>query len=193
MRKFQFNKDSSISSKKEGVLSSLTDELKAIEPEEVMNNIHHLLTEISYSCRSSVDNPHPYLVNLESACKNIGALVICLPSLIKGDKVGAILKNPEVILQLPNIDVRNMGVHAATILEAGKLYLGTHREEISNTDIARQMFSLLGQVISNNSDKGVIERTAKAFAREANDALHKLVDLTKKEETDVNNNENKPQ
>lgn len=161
---------------KPSATKSIVPELGSINPEDIFGNLHDLLNEIAYSCRQSIDEPHPNLVHLEQACKNLGALAKCAPLLMKGDKMGAILSDPEVLLHLPNIDVRQITFHANTLMEAAKLYLGTSDESLSNSDVARQFLTLMHQIVSPSDDRGVIERTGKAFARTVNDSLHKYFD-----------------
>lgn len=175
MREFSFKKAAAASSNSKA--GNLMDELTSLNPEDLANNLHGLLNEIQYSCKSSIDKVHPNLAYLSDACKNIGAIVICLPLLTKNNKMASILSNPDMLTHLPNIDVRQSAFHFNTLIEAGKLYLGTNDEKVSNSDIAKQLFSLLGQILSNSDEKGVIERTGKMFARNVNDQLHILFPL----------------
>lgn len=151
----------------------ILEEIKSITPDDIFANFHDILMEISYSCNNSIDEPHANLIHLDAACKNLAALAKCAPLLLKEDKVGAILSNPEVLLHVPNIDVRQINFHVNTIVEAAKLYLGTSDEKISNSDVAKQFLTLMHQITSPSAERGVIERTGKAFARSVNDSLHK--------------------
>lgn len=176
MRNFSYKKPTS-SRQNPSASNAIMDEIAALNPEEIAHNIHYFMNEVQYSCKSSVESVHPNLVYLSDACKNVGAIVMCLPLLTRDNKMASILSNPEMITHLPNIDPRNVALHFNTIVEAAKIYLGTHDEKISNSDIAKQMFSLLGQLLSQNEDKGVLERTGKLFARTVNDQLHIIFPL----------------
>lgn len=177
MNKFSFGKSVEKAGAPSGTIEALKKEFGDINPHDVIGNVRTLIDEIDYSCQSSVDNPHPNLVYLREACTNISAMLGCLPVLMKGDRAGSILSHPELITHLPNIDVKNFGMHFGTLIEAAKSYLGASDEDVSKQDVAKQFFSMMASLISPGQEKGSLERTGKMFARKINDLLHKHVDL----------------
>jgi len=176
-REFSFNRGLSNSNDRKGdSLKSIKEELSKIDPEDVVAKVRHFLDEVSYSCKHSIDekDKHEHIQHLDAACRNVASLLACFPVMMRDNKVEGVLKNPEILAHIPNIDVRNLNVHASVILHAAKIYLGVSDEKMSSSDIARQFFALIGQLISPNTEKGVLDSTAKMFARQVNDSLHIL-------------------
>lgn len=168
MRNFAFDKQR----RENPGLKTIAEEIKAISPDDVFLNVHDLLNEVLYACKGSLENRHPDIIHLEAACKNVSALMKCMPILLKDNKAGSILADPQILLSIPDIDPRNISLHFQTLMEAGKIYLGMSNEAVPNSEIAKQFFALTSQLISPNKERGVLERTGKMFARQINDALH---------------------
>lgn len=177
MKNFGFSREVSAAKNGTTLLDTVKREIGDVNPQEVLHNVRCFIDEIEYSCKGSVDNAHPNLKYLSDACSNVSAMLGCLPILLKGDKAGSILSHPELITHLPNIDVKNFGPHFATIVEAGKAYLGASDDDVTRQDVAKQFFSLMASLISPGGEKGIIERNGKMFARKVNDLLHMHINL----------------
>lgn len=170
MRQFQISKQTGKDSNrpKSDVMSMIND----IDPSSVSHNVVHLLDEIKYACDKSLDDPHPHIKMLKDACTNLAALIQCIPVLMAKDRVGSVLQNPDILMNLPNIDIKNVNLHVGVMIEAARLYIGVDKESMSNQDIAKQFFSLISNILSSNDDKGSLDRVGKLFARIVNDRLN---------------------
>lgn len=182
MREFKYEKGSGSSSRgQKNSFENLKDDLYGINPDDILKNFAILLEEIAYATGTSVDNKHEHLELLKAACDNIGSLVHCIPIIMKNNRKGAILANPELLLLLPNIDVKMVASHMAVLSEAIKMYTGISDDLVPNGTIAKQMFSLVGQLVAPHESTDVLSRVGKQFARTINDKLH-LHDRMRKED-----------
>lgn len=171
MRNFDFKKNG-VGKSSGNAFDNVKDELMAINPDDLFKNGSQLFDEIVYSIDNSVDNKHEHLPHLRDACVNVGALLKCLPIVLKNDKKGALLSNAELLFALPDINVKMIGAHAGVISEAIKMYVGMSDELVSNKDMAKQLFGFMGHIITSHDDSGVLQRLGRTFARTINDKLH---------------------